>query len=884
MIFNFHKIISLNNLKGPKITKEKGTKIGSYAFEVCGRMYKKGQIATLFILMIIFVLIFTLVVINIGNISGRLTQISNAIDSGGLYLGSQLATKGQILYEALGNKTKRCVRGGLLAIILAIIVAVVLTYLCPALAWYWVALAAAIAGMIGGLIVHGTAKGAVMGAIQGAMIGAAVAGGAHMGGKLFAKEAAAEGAMCSVPQEAITAGELSAMEVPSILAPGMVTIPSTTGAIVGVSLAAGANIYTGAMSDKSMEAGMEHFAKALGGLPDYESVREGVFLYVFSGTVDDPNKVQDTNDIDCDGKIDDEIPQFSVWWDEHIKDLKASLGSGVDVIADFLNNSLKPFKDTTEEFVSGVDRGGVECDCSDREGPAMELWQALETCDYEISFWEPGPGKLSLVEWYKKDCEDCPPPSGYDDVDGARYHMEEFIDYAEGILEQDAGDLDKNYDWIDLLYNTKDSDGSGFYDDLALIASVIPEWIKEIEDRRDELPGCQLEYLKPGLHHSPIIERKEHVPFCNEYLPPDSLIYPCNWIGYETEKPSVVPPNPVCKIYDEDELILRNEIKTVREFVLVELREIIREKYIPENPCQDAGEDCTLVGSRDDIEIIYTKLCLDGKIHAPCDHTDLEQEEAIVSFRFYYRCICSCCYEVCPPDEECYTVCEEVPYVSPEIEGSEEVEPASDLQIPCFFEEGCEEEFLKGLEAMEETLDQIKRTGGHPPKDHDPKYFATIDQLWDDEFTEVLNLLRAEQESIVGFLPKVEKFHDDIQNVIDTSDRATDGAGSITYEWDDRRGGTPEHHSVTVETGPFKFARLKKKKHGNFLINKVCIELKDYNDDGSRTWIKVTRDDPDSTNKDVGILGKWNPGISGEFFKECRVYYSYDKVGIKSVK
>jgi len=863
MLFNLGKTISLSNLKRPRITKKRA-KRNNHIFGAAGSMCKKGQIATLFILMIIFILIFTLVVINIGDISGRLTQISNAVDSGGLFLGSQLSTKSHMLYEALGNKTKVCKRGGLLPIIIAVIVAAVLTYLFPQLAWYWVVLASAIAGAIGGLIVYRSAKGAMLGAIQGAMVGAAVQGGAHLGSKLFAKEAVVEGAMSEVPEEAlltepgVSAAAPSAMDPLSLGVSGMATVPSTAGAIVGASLAGAASIYTGAMNDKSLEAGLAHFAKALSGLPEYEGVREGIFLYVFSGAVDDPNKVTDTNDIDCDGKTDDEVPAFSVWWDEHIKDLKASLGSGVDVIADFLNNSLEPFKSGVEGFVPDIDRKEVECDCSSKEGPDIELWRALEDCNYEVSFWEPGPDKASLVEWYKKDCEDCPAPSGYDYVDGARYHMEEFIDYAEGILEQDAGDLDRNYDWIDLLHNTKDSDGSDFYGDLGRIASAIGDWIDETIELRDELPGCQLEYIEDPRT---IMERMGHEPLCNEYNPPDELIYPCNWDKYKLELSGIILPNPVCKLYAEDKTILRNEIDTVREFV-VNLEDHIRETdELFLNPCP--GENCSLVG---EIEIEVLEICLDGDIHSPCDRTGLGVGEATITYKFHYKYTCECCHEECEgegEDEECHTECEQTTYEGDK-EKAEQL-PTPDLQIPCMVKGA----FLGVLDEMEAALDSVDDE------------FATIDIRWDDEFKPVLNSLEAEQAEIDGFLPKVEKFHDDIQNIIDTSDRAEDGAGKLTYEWDDRRGGTPEHHSVTVETGPFKFARLKKKKHGGLLINKTCIELKDYRDDGSRTWIKVNREDP-ATDKDVGILGKWNPG--GKSSKECHVYYSYDKVGIKSVK
>ena len=57
------------------------------------------------------VLVFTLVTINVGQNIQHSTAMANAADSAALYLGSQLATKSRILYEQLGNRTKRCKRG-----------------------------------------------------------------------------------------------------------------------------------------------------------------------------------------------------------------------------------------------------------------------------------------------------------------------------------------------------------------------------------------------------------------------------------------------------------------------------------------------------------------------------------------------------------------------------------------------------------------------------------------------------------------------------------------------------------------------------------------------------------------------------------------------------
>ncbi len=863
MFSGLGKIISLKNLTRLKISTQK--KKNNYIFETVKSIYKRGQIATLFILMIIFVLIFTLVVINIGNVTNRLTQISNAIDSAGLYLGSQLASKSHMLYESLGNKTKKCKKGGLLGVVLAIIGAIIGFVIGGP------GLAAVIGGAIGGAIggsftANNPLKGMAMGAIQGAMIGAAIAGGASLlggtqsvagaGGATFEVGGGAAGSSTGglMVFEAGKAISGWVLEGGTLLQGSVVTaFASTTGAIIGGSLAVGASIYTGLMMDKSLAAGMENFVKALNGLPDYERIREGVFLQVLSKTVDDPNKVTDTTDIDCDGKTDDKVPAFLVWWDKHIKDLKESLISGVDVINNFVNNSLRPFKQNIEEFLSEMDRKEVECDCVSCDAPPIELWRALEDCNYEVSFWEPGPDKASLVGWYKKDCESCPVPSGYDDVDGARYHLEEFIDYAEGILKHNVGDLDKNYDWVDYLYNP--GRGNDFYNDLESIVSAMGEWIEETIDIRNNLTPCQLEYI---ITPCSVKESIKDEPSCNNYNPPDEPIYPCNWTQDSREVSGVILPNPVCKLYADDKNKLTDEIGIVREFVR-SLKDRIREGEFFDVCSQD---NCSLVG---EVEIESLKISLKGNIHSPCERRNLGEGRGTISYNFHYRYTCRCCHEECDDEGNCNTICEDNTYEGDK-QGVEQLS-TPDLQIPSMGEEA----FLGVLDEMEEKLNSVDDE------------FATIDIRWDDEFRPVLDSLESRQKEISDFLSEIEEFYNQI-HVIETTERAEDGGGSITYSWQDKRGGTLENHSITVEVGPFKLARLEKKESGCFLVKKICLIMKDYKDNGERTWIKVTRKDPDSTNKKVGILGIWNPRIAGEITKECYVYYSYDKVGIKSVR
>ncbi len=131
----FKKITSLNNLKS-----------GSAG----------GQIATLMILIIVFILSLILLTVNIGQVGVQSTKLANAADSSALQLASQLASKGRLLGEQLGHGTfllARCQRTGILSTVLAIAGAIMASLIAgPAGALLWGTIAGAIGGGLGGLL------------------------------------------------------------------------------------------------------------------------------------------------------------------------------------------------------------------------------------------------------------------------------------------------------------------------------------------------------------------------------------------------------------------------------------------------------------------------------------------------------------------------------------------------------------------------------------------------------------------------------------------------------------------------------------------------------------------------------------------------------------
>jgi hypothetical protein len=818
-----------------------------------------SQVATLLILMITAILIFVLVVTNIGQISNYATNLSNAVDAGSLYLASQIATKSFILSKALmdkcGNPEKCCKKRGLLSAILGIAFAIVGIFTFqPWLVSHGLSQFAAtvVAGAIGGAVgggiggaIQGT--GFLRGALQGAIIGAGIGGGAAAGFKYL----------------------------PSI------GLSSEAGAILGITLSAGASLYTAYVRDQMLQDAMNRFVKVLNGLPEKDSWREGVFLQVLSSTVDDPNKIQDEFDSDGDGDTQELVPYFQYWWDRHIDFLKGRLPSGLSVISRFLNNYFNPFYLDTKDFLKQMDRKEVECSCgSDSEGPLSELFRAIKGCGYDI-FWKEGPDKDSLLSWYNQGCgKECPqPPSGFDDFDYQRMEYEEFINYAKAILkayQKDPAELEADYSWISPLYDPDTN--ADFYDVFKeIIMTNMQKQANEIVGVRDMLPGCQLVY---GDKDKEIYNNQLTTPYsCNEeglainnedltIKDKNLAIYPCNW-EKQKESLSIYFPNPLCKLYDLDKQTLINEINIVKDFVK-KLKEKIKNE-IAENP-PSCEEDCSLV-SIDYNSIEIKEICLSGNIHSHCSKEGLGQGMATIKYSYTYNYSCKCCVaddccstEKCNCDQNgqnCSSCCVADPCCTTETSvhqgsgsGSEQIS-SPDLDIPCMDENS----FLDVLDEFQRIISELNDK------------FATIDEDFDDEFDPVLRALNREILRINSFLRGVDEFYRDIQR-IERIRREDIAINPLTYSWHDSRCPTNDKcHSVEVYVGDFNMPSLERRKYGNWLIGKVCIELDYHTQD---VEVRVTRQDPSGISLGAGsvrgILGAWNP-FSGRIFRRSIARY-----------
>lgn len=515
MITNLRGITSLNNL---------------------GR---KGQVATLLILMMVAVLVFILATVNIGQTSLTATNLANAADAGALYLGSQLATKSNVLYESLGNTTSKCQEGGWASVVFSIVLAVAVIVLAPYLAPGLVgattvagmstgmtAAVGAIGGAVGGAIGGGIAgtgvvRGGITGAIVGAGIGAGVSAGAGAGGNVAGSggatvetgvggtiqagsTAGSEGALVTYGEGSMLAGETisysagapmaaggtieTGAAISSVGAFGSIPAGATVvggstlagaGAVSVGALATSAPVYNKSVSERMTAAAFDAAARALNGLPEYDRYREGVFLQALSQTIDDPNSIQDYFDYDEDGDTEELVPYFQYWWDVRMGKYKEIVSLLQSLTQGFLNN--------TDDFVDEITVDYLNL----LSGTISEVGNDPALKDYGVTFVSSGSSGV------------------------VRDDLGNFATVAEGLLQerdnQGISPLASTWQtWINLFYNSEagtecaeceaGSESMDFYRMFEVMLegeatdpafAGLEEWKRQIEEAREELPDCQ---------------------------------------------------------------------------------------------------------------------------------------------------------------------------------------------------------------------------------------------------------------------------------------------------------------------------------------------------------------------------------------------------------
>lgn len=867
----------------------------------------RGQVAILALLATGAVLIFALATANLGNMSATTIRTANAAEVAALELSSQLAMKSNQLHEALGG-LERCRRTGLGAIVLAVVVAVVAIIVTWGMATpvvgttfaAWVAanttavvaagaIGGAIGGAAGGAIVQGSVTGAVHGAIQGAVIGAAIGLGVTT----------AAGAAGSWVPMGIGADVLT--WVPSALG---ATVGGTTLAAGGAALSAASSIYTGAVQEQVTSKAFAAFARATRDLPDYERVREQAIFRVLSQVVDDPNRTSGTDpnrpsgtchwdspvvvrgdplDSDGNGDTTESIPCFQHWWAQHLQNVKAAVAPPPQarpvgaVVDDFRRIGLWAAAEThAKEFVRWIDRKEVECSAlapvnappeRNVDGPAVELWRALKLYNARNipdSFWQQGPDRATLLDWYNAECvgaacESVPP--GYDEVDGVHTEYDTVIDVARGIVnprpreetlspEEIERLREANVqDWRRFLYDANPASDGDFIEALPHVSAVIRGWIDTTTGVRDNLPLCRLAY---GSHlssstvgASPLGPEYSNDNPIDDPNHPNNPIHQCTWAKVESQVDGTYVPNPICKIDEERKRELRRQID-----IAADVDGYLRRGFANSNPCP-AGWSLSppaLPG----IEVGLTDNNLRYRFHVDytCQTTVQERE--------------------CNPDrpvpgerQNCRDVSRTVSVdYRADPSGTAQGFGAPDLTIP----DGPIAGFLGAVASFRASLDGFSHT------------FATIDADVDDEFQPVLERLRREPDAIDGFVSALRGFQTELEDAQrnEAQDAADPERRNLTYQWTDSRGA----HSVRVQIGPFRFAEIENEKRGNWFAGKKCLVLRNYSDE-QRAWIKITREDPHATRTTRPFeLWNWNSFFGGRITRCASGDYSFDHVGL----
>ena len=156
--------------------------------------------------------------------------------------------------------------------------------------------------------------------------------------------------------------------------------------------------------------------------------------------------------------------------------------------------------------------------------------------------------------------------------------------------------------------------------------------------------------------------------------------------------------------------------------------------------------------------------------------------------------------------------------------------------------------------------------------------FGTSNADTADEFQPVLTGLDTLRNDVTVFRTRLQNFAAAVRNATSVVGPLLGNLNPISYTWRDSRG----DHTMTIEVGPFKMPTAKTEKRGNILKGKICLVLKEYKDNGSKAWVKVTRNDLDSAQQHM-TWWRWNP-FGGRLSKISRVSYSFDHVDLAGTR
>jgi len=185
-------------------------------------------------------------------------------------------------------------------------------------------------------------------------------------------------------------------------------------------------------------------------------------------------------------------------------------------------------------------------------------------------------------------------------------------------------------------------------------------------------------------------------------------------------------------------------------------------------------------------------------------------------------------------------------------------EECGDSCQPCYFSTYCSNDCL--------ITDPPEDASPVPCKLDFTLTGASLDSNIDDEVTPALDDIDALIPLISNFQNAILQYVKDMQNTYAAHESGYGGLNPATYSWTDSRGA----HSVKVQVGSYQLAKTIETSSSNGWSKTTCIRLANYSDNGSNSWVEITRQDPQSKDLKSGrvSLGMWNPFFSGMIKKK----------------
>mgnify|MGYP001572193534 CR=1 FL=1 len=402
-----------------------------------------AQVSTLLILMMVTVIIFVMITANIGEVSLKATSLANAADQAALSLGSQLATRSRALWETNDSQIEQCVKSGLFGAILFLVVT------------------ALTGNPLLGLIAYGIYTGVTGGMSGNESFWDGFGQGLQDGILISTKIAIG-----------IVSGAISGAAIGSAFPVIGTVVGAVIGAIVGGVIATAGVLYEKNNEFKDRASFFASANKELSGMPEYDQLREGVFLNTLLALSNDPAKEVDTNDADGDGDTSEKIPRFFNLWDQRVEVYDLIVSRMEDLVNNFVNGSLAGFesflKSTFTDNTNGIPAQFYRQEIDGQDGPTIMLMRYLYENDINhptVSLgpamsliFQPGPDAATLESWETNQCDSdtdssCVPPQYYDEVDTVIAEMKDFLAAAADVRAQDIKELALTFDtWFPQFY------------------------------------------------------------------------------------------------------------------------------------------------------------------------------------------------------------------------------------------------------------------------------------------------------------------------------------------------------------------------------------------------------------------------------------------------